>query len=67
MNEQVATEQKLRSSGPTLDHEMTMILPRFPQYFKTWDDYEPVAIMIWIVKDFCWIFCTKFTHRSRSW
>ena len=48
---------------PDIDHEMTTILPRFPQYFKTWDDYESVAIMIWIVKDFCWIFCTKFTHH----
>lgn len=48
--------------GDDDDDEMTGILPRFPEYFRTWDDYESLAIMIWIGKDSSWMFCTKFTH-----
>lgn len=44
--------------------EMIGVLPRMPHYFKTWDDYESVAIMVWIVKDFSWIFYTKFCVRE---
>jgi hypothetical protein len=44
--------------------EMVGILPRWPSYFKTWDDYESVAIMVWILKDFNWMFYTKFTKSE---
>ena len=44
--------------------EMVGILPRWPSYFRTWDDYESVAIMVWILKDFNWIFTTKFAKSE---
>ena len=58
------TEKTQNNPGDTDEHvgalEMTGVLPRMPSYFKTWDDYESIAIMVWIVKDFSWIFYTKF-------
>ena len=44
--------------------EMVGVLPRWPSYFRTWDDYESVAIMVWILKDFNWIFYTKFAKSE---
>jgi len=46
--------------APGKEEEMYTVLPRFPAFFKTWNDYEAVAIMIWIGKDFSWTVCTKF-------
>ena len=53
--------------GDNDDDEMTGILPRFPEYFRTWDDYESLAIMIWIGKDASWMFSTKFTNDLEDW
>ena len=44
--------------------EMVGVLPRWPSYFRTWDDYESVAIMVWILKDLNWIFYAKFAESE---
>jgi hypothetical protein len=54
-----------KDGGDDEEEEMHMVLPRCPTFFKTWNDYESVAIMTWIGKDFSWWGC-NFTPLSRS-
>lgn len=42
---------------------MRAVHPRCPAFFKTWNDYESIAIMIWIGKDMSWMLSTKFRQH----
>ena len=57
-------ERGFETSADAGAEEMVGVLPRWPSYFRTWDDYESVAIMVWILKDFNWIFYTKFAKSE---